>query len=176
MEEILASIRKIISEDEPDGSESGEPESGETAAIPDTVAESAEGDDVLELTERIEEEEDSVSDTNPELAEEVSIDSILAGDEQDSTVASPPKDSDSELVSGKTKSGVTSAMSQFAGALATEKSQAEASLGGGPTLDALVLAVLEPQLKTWLDENLEPLVERLVKEELKRMARRAEDI
>ena len=36
--------------------------------------------------------------------------------------------------------------------------------------------MLGPYLKQWLDENLEPIVERTVKDELKRMARRAEDL
>ena len=74
-----------------------------------------------------------------------------------------------------TKSKVTSAMASFAGALTKDKADNNPVMGGGPTLDALVLGALEPVLKNWLDENLEPLVERLVKEELKRMARRAED-
>ena len=166
MEEILASIRKIISEDETD----------ETAGNPDADAESDKGEDVLELTERVEEEEDSVADTNPEPSEDSMTGSVLSSDEQGLEAASQSKDSAAGLISGKTKSGVTSAMSEFASALASERDAGAPTLGGGPTLDALVLSLLEPQLKAWLDENLEPLVERLVKEELKRMARRAEDV
>ena len=147
MEEILSSIRKIISEDE---DEEG------------TEAQSTEAD-VLELTERVE-EEDSVAKTKTDTAME------------DPTInpASGSAD-DAGLVSSTTKSKVTSAMASFAGALTKDRADNEPVIGGGPTLDALVLGALEPVLKNWLDENLEPLVERLVKEELKRMARRAED-
>ncbi len=152
MEEILASIRKIISDD----GEDGEPvaETGEERTVQD--------DDVLELTDRVEDEESAI---------EHRIDSILAD------AGAAPAGGSEGLVSDTTKTGVTSALSGFAGALSHGKDGGGGPvLPGGPTLDALVLAVLEPQLKAWLDENLEPLVERLVQEELKRMARRAEDI
>ena len=147
MEEILSSIRKIISDDE--GEEGTEAQ--------------ASGTDVLELTERVE-EEDSVAKTKTDTTFE----------DQNTN---PTSDSQEEtgLVSSTTKSKVTSAMASFAGALTKDKADNNPVMGGGPTLDALVLGALEPVLKNWLDENLEPLVERLVKEELKRMARRAED-
>jgi hypothetical protein len=34
---------------------------------------------------------------------------------------------------------------------------------------------LTPELKAWLDANLAPLVEQIVREEIKKMVRRAED-
>ena len=147
MEEILSSIRKIISEDEGEGET-------ETQAS-DT--------DVLELTERVE-EEDSVAKTKTDTAFE-----------DQNTNPTSGRAEEAGLVSSSTKSKVTSAMASFAGALTKDKADSTPVMGGGPTLDALVLGALEPVLKNWLDENLEPLVERLVKEELKRMARRAED-
>ena len=146
MEEILSSIRKIISEDE-DGE--------------GTEAQASEAD-VLELTERVE-EEDSVAKTKSDTTMENQKNPPALGSEEEAG-----------LVSSTTKSKVTSAMASFAGALTKDKPEGPV-IGGGPTLDALVLGALEPVLKNWLDENLEPLVERLVKEELKRMARRAED-
>lgn len=48
-------------------------------------------------------------------------------------------------------------------------------IGGSPTLDAIVREALEPYLKSWLDENLPTLVERIVREEVRRLARRVED-
>ncbi|MDH3473570.1 MAG: DUF2497 domain-containing protein [Rhodospirillales bacterium] len=174
MEEILASIRKIISED--DENEEGS-EAPEATASDDGETKDGDGaeDDVLELTERVEEEEDSVAETNTETEAEDQIDAILAESAADAEPDAAAGKKKEGLVSDKTKSGVSSAMAQFAGALSKEKGQSGPVVGGGPTLDALVLAALEPVLKTWLDENLEPLVERLVKEELKRLARRAED-
>jgi len=50
----------------------------------------------------------------------------------------------------------------------------EMYLGNGNiTLEQLVRELLKPMLQEWLDENLPPLVERLVHEEIKRIAREA---
>lgn len=43
-------------------------------------------------------------------------------------------------------------------------------------LEGLVREALRPQLKAWLDENLPGLVERIVREEVRRMSRRAESV
>jgi uncharacterized protein len=42
--------------------------------------------------------------------------------------------------------------------------------GGGPVLDELVREILRPLLQAWLDENLPELVERLVRAEIARVA------
>jgi cell pole-organizing protein PopZ len=39
------------------------------------------------------------------------------------------------------------------------------------TLDDLVADMLRPMLRDWLDSNLPPLVERLVRQEIERVAR-----
>jgi cell pole-organizing protein PopZ len=44
---------------------------------------------------------------------------------------------------------------------------------GGPTLEDVVRAEIRPLLKTWLDVNLPPLVERLVRAEIERVVGRA---
>jgi uncharacterized protein len=46
-----------------------------------------------------------------------------------------------------------------------------ARMAGGRPLAALVEQTLRPMLKTWLDENLPTLVERLVREEVERISR-----
>ena len=51
----------------------------------------------------------------------------------------------------------------------------EVAIGGGRTLEELVRTSLAPELKAWLDENLPDLVERIVREEVRKMVRRAED-
>ena len=47
-----------------------------------------------------------------------------------------------------------------------------ASLGGERQLQDMAQELLRPMLKQWLDSNLPPLVERLVREEIERVARR----
>jgi cell pole-organizing protein PopZ len=44
---------------------------------------------------------------------------------------------------------------------------------GGPTLEDMVRAELRPMLKEWLDANLPPVVERLVRAEIERVVGRA---
>ena len=43
--------------------------------------------------------------------------------------------------------------------------------GSARTVDDLVEDLLRPMLRSWLDINLPPLVERLVREEIERVAR-----
>ena len=43
--------------------------------------------------------------------------------------------------------------------------------GGGRTIDDVVEDLLRPMLRDWLDDNLPPLVERLVREEIERVSR-----
>ncbi len=159
MEEILASIRKIISEDDP-----------EAGAEEASTAEEAAPDDVLELTERVEDEAGRT--------EEDEIDAILAsvtgGDEmgnRDTAAAGS-----GGLVSPETDAAVTSALSDFAGALMDQGKGQGGPVGDNQALDSLVREALEPYLRGWLDEHLETLVERVLREEIKRMARRAEDV
>ncbi len=45
---------------------------------------------------------------------------------------------------------------------------------GGPTLDDMVREELRPVLKAWLDANLAPMVERLVRAEIERVVGRAD--
>ena len=51
----------------------------------------------------------------------------------------------------------------------------ELSLGGDPTLEALVREALTPLLRNWLDANLPAMVERLVRAEIDRVVARAEE-
>ena len=44
---------------------------------------------------------------------------------------------------------------------------------GGPTIEDLVREEVRPLLKDWLDHHLPPLVERLVRQEIERVAGRA---
>jgi hypothetical protein len=46
---------------------------------------------------------------------------------------------------------------------------------GGITLEEIVRTELKPLLRSWLDKNLPSMIERLVQEELERVARRALD-
>lgn len=150
MDEILASIRRIISEDQKEGGGAG----AESPADRD--------DTVLELTDIVG-DADAVGDTPAAAA-----------------APSPPRtagDSDAEvdlqaLVSGEAARRTSAAFVDLAEQI--ERSGG-AALAGGRTLDELVKDLLRPMLKAWLDENLPPLVQRLVEAEIARLAGRPEE-
>jgi hypothetical protein len=62
--------------------------------------------------------------------------------------------------------GVEEAVSQSFGALANT-----VLTGSQTTLDDLVREMLKPMIRTWLDDNLPTMVERLVRAEIERVAR-----
>ena len=49
-----------------------------------------------------------------------------------------------------------------------------AGTGTGITVEQLVVDLLTPMLRDWLDQNLPGIVERVVEQEVKKLARRAE--
>ena len=151
MEEILASIRKIISEDGEEGEEGEEGEDEVAEAEPEPALEPEpepvfEEDDALELTDEFE----------PEPVDEIAlVDEILE---------------DEGLVSAATTDAVASAFAQLAGA-----SDPNLMLGRADrTLEALVREVMRPLLSTWLEANLPDVVERLVQAEIRKMSNKSD--
>ncbi len=88
-------------------------------------------------------------------------DFILAGTEQPS------------LLADVTQQKTASALSEIARAAVAQRALA---LGNGKTIEDLVREALVPELKMWLDARLGPMVERIVREEIRKMVRRAEDL
>lgn len=148
MDEILASIRRIISEDQEEGG------GGARAEPP------AEGDDtVLELT-------DIVGDAG-------AVEDAPAPPAPPPAVGDSGAVVDLEaLVSGEAARRTSAAFVDLAEQI--ERSGGTA-LAGGRTLDELVKDLLRPMLKAWLDANLPPLVQRLVEAEIARLAGRSEE-
>ncbi len=186
MEEILASIRRIIAED------------GDTAAAPAAVAEKPQrGEEVLELTEVVEEDGTvvSISAGNKKPAVEPPPPPPRAMFDVEAAAppraepepppppppppppAPPPPSFESEverLVSERTAAASVSALSQLS-ALGARDQLGSMPLGdAGRTLEDLVRELLRPMLRDWLDANLPQLVERLVQEEIRRMSREAQ--
>ena len=195
MEEILASIRRIISEDEapaetpaaaaaepqaaPEPEPQRAPAPAETifAAQPEPVAEAepepaAAEEDVLELTELYE---------APPAAESIGdLDVVEAVEEAPAaTEPAPAASSGYDALVGE--SAAASAASAFAGLAASFKKPeaAPAPAGGdmsfvsGNTVEAMVAEMLRPLLKDWLDNNLPGIVQAAVQREVERIARSA---
>ncbi|HVZ29494.1 MAG TPA: DUF2497 domain-containing protein [Asticcacaulis sp.] len=162
MEEILASIRRIISED--DAPEDGaapaapaaEPEPAEAAFEAAPAAEEEPDEDVLELTETYE---------APKAVSIGDIDAFEAEPEPAPAPAPKPKAAAVEggLVSQRTEASAASAFGNLTGALLVPHSDR--------TLEDVTRDLLRPLLQAWLDENLPGIVEEQVRQEVERIAR-----
>lgn len=194
MEEILASIRRIISEDEQGGEKAPAQEPGDAAA--DAPAAAAPADDVLELTEVVNADgsvsslkDEPAAELEPLLEPEPFAEPSFEPEPEPEAAAfvrapreappAPPRDffgdapaDDSGLLSQR---AATSATAAFAGLLGSVSGSRGVHLGdGAKTLEDIVKELLRPMLKDWLDRNLPGMVERLVSREISKIAGRAE--
>jgi cell pole-organizing protein PopZ len=167
MEEILASIRRIISEDEPaanaEAAPEPEPEPEPVAAAPEPLHE-VEEEDVLELTEPIAEPEPPAVESHGDL-------DVYAAEPEPEPVAyhepEPPVRTfadDEPLVGKPAAAASASAFGHLAQRIAMPQN--------GRSLEDVVRELLNPLLKAWLDEHLPAIVQAKVDEEVERIARR----
>lgn len=226
MEEILASIRQIISDDEPEQPADDESPKEEADAEPELESAADEvisesdldalfADPAPAEPEPEEEPSDDLDDgfasvaAEPEPESEPEPEMELDEDEDVLDLASmaepsadmsdepfdPPEDLDfaepepepepdsipepmtaapepvvheplapaAPLLSQQTDSAVSSAFADLASTMLS---------GNARTLEDLVQDMLRPMLKSWLDENLPTMVEKMVREEIERVARR----
>ena len=166
MEEILASIRKIISDENPPV-EAAPAEGAVIEEVPvAVVAPFIPPEDVVELTQMIQ-DDGSVID--------------LSAPEPVVVTPSPPPapiGPAESLVSEPVANTMASKLSSLANTVEIER-LSSAPLGktfignGHRTLEDMVIELMRPLLKDWLDHNLPSVVERLVQKEIERIARRS---
>jgi cell pole-organizing protein PopZ len=173
MEEILASIRRIISEDDApaEGEAAAEAGPAEAApAAPESLADldipSAEppplvlDEDVLELTDRL----DAPA---PEPIEPLAMSDLeVTGPAQawaDIPEDLPPLGDDEPLVGDPAAYSAASAFEALERGILMP--------AAGRTLEDVVRELLRPMMKAWLDENLPSIVEAQVAAEVERIAR-----
>jgi uncharacterized protein len=182
MEEILASIRKIIADDKTGDApaEAAAPEAAEpmakTPTAQEPVAEPIE--DILELTEMVEEAPSPALSVEPEpITEEAPLQvqepifdpppEFPAVSEGDMTMASD------NLISEEAASAAASALSNLASTVQIENVTASIpGIAGGRTVEELVEDAVRPFLKEWLDQNLPTIVDRLVQKEIEKISKR----
>jgi cell pole-organizing protein PopZ len=167
MEEILASIRRIISEDGDGNDVAPAPAPAPAAAKPAVVeAPPKPVDDVLELTNMVPEE--------PSFAPEPSWSDPVPEPPPPRPASRPAPTAyvdDDSLISPQPAAQAAAHFAQMYSNAGIEKAW---PLGNHiRTVEDVVKDLLRPLLKEWLDENLPSLVERLVQRELDRMGRRA---
>ncbi len=175
MEDILASIRRILSEDEPVATPVAEEPPNPVAETPAApAAAEPEPDDVLVLDDSMLVPEpapvaDAESDPEPEpvmLAPSPLVPEPVA-------IPEPPPYASftSDLLGPEAAAAATTSVSNLVRTLATDRSTQV--YHGGPTIEDIVREEVRPLLKLWLDENLPPMVERLVRIEIERVVGRA---
>jgi hypothetical protein len=205
MEEILASIRRIISDDQP---ARPEPNKLEPARQEEARPETAKGepdpmDAVLELTapkrkapephlinddplpNDLDFVDPSSKDAGPKAQDDIDALMNMAMEPEPDPepvaitpqpmpdlphevvvppvppYALPPR-AEERLMSDMTDRAVATAFSGLASTILTQNAR---------TLEDLVREMLKPMIKTWLDDNLPTMVERLVRAEIERVAR-----
>jgi cell pole-organizing protein PopZ len=166
MEEILASIRRMIAE----GDETG-------AAAPDAAQPpGARDEDILELTEMVA-EDGSVVSVRP-MARPAEPPPAAASAESVFRLAPERPDTAVErvepLVSAVSAAATVAALQRLAGLDARERGSDPPPAAPGRALEDVVRDMVRPMLASWLDQNLPQLVERLVRDEIARLARDAE--
>ena len=181
MEEFLASIRRIIAED-------GDAAASAQGAAPPLPSMSGgpRQDEVLELTEVVEEDGSVVSigaksaaPEPPPAPKPPPQPAVFEPDEQELPPPLPREmmnvDDNERLISAEAAAASVASLSQLA-ASRSSSSRGEDVLvsAGGRTIEELVCEMLRPLLKTWLDDNLPQLVERLVQDEINRLVREAQ--
>lgn len=158
IEEILASIRQIIADDDEDGGEQESAPKPEPAPEPEPVPEpepEPEPEEVLELTEAMEDKPEPKPAPEPEpIKESVDIDM-----------------EDTGIVSQKAAEATLSSLSKLTGNMPINRREGY----NGVTVEDIVRELLNPMLRDWVDGNLSPMVERLVQKELEKLARKALD-
>ncbi|HST75671.1 MAG TPA: DUF2497 domain-containing protein [Acetobacteraceae bacterium] len=184
MEDILASIRRILSEDEPPpGTESPEPASPEkaTSEKADPEKASSESDrpgkgskgqdpDVLVLDPSMMVEEPTPNaPVEQAMTQEAQTEPARTPEPISQTVNSDAHGGG--LVAPEAAAAAASSVGTLVRTLTGRSAQLHQ---GGPTLEDLVRDELRPILKQWLDVNLPPLVERLVRIEIERVVGRAD--
>jgi hypothetical protein len=185
MDDILASIRKIISDDEARAQVSSPQAtahpSGRPAMTPPRIGLDGEPklhagarDDVLLLTDLIEEPKSAAVPPPIPLPR---IDPVRAAEMPQPSI-DPARPGDSSLVGGRVAGTTASAFARLNQAVQDSVlPPAAADPGpvvgtGGKTVEELVKETLRPMLKEWLDQNLPQLVERYVEREIVRLTRR----
>lgn len=187
MEEILQSIRKIIAEENDDPSD-------DMSAATGDEDESDIDSDVLELTDAIQ-DDGSVVKVNDDVLDDID-DALENGESEEAATFAPvpepapePQPAPKVQATPKTPApaaapapkptprsdeGLVSAVSIAASAEAMRALKTGGNLGAlpfvsGETVEGLVMQLLRPLLKEWLDVNLPAIVQQEVQREVQRI-------
>lgn len=203
IEEILASIREIISDDDQPAKEEAAPAPAPAPEPEPVPAPAAEVDDILDLAAFAE------APKAPEMPAEDSADPFAGIDFDKPTeqtvdftdpmadmVPEPAPEPEPVAEPEPAPAPIVSSMPDLSSSVSLDtdallgdaaKSASLDSLtklaqniaisraGNGGTLEDIVRDMLKPMLRQWLDSNLPPMIERMVERELERLVKQAMD-
>ena len=173
MEDILASIRRILSEDESGPGDAASPHPGSgPAAVAVPSREELAPDDVLILnSSMLVPEEEEMTASEPHLPTTPATPTSPAPASGHAAAAAPSDlAAASDLVAPEAAAAAASSVGNLVRTLSTERSALVTARG--PTIEDIVRQEIRPLLKAWLDVNLAPMVERLVRVEIERVVGR----
>ncbi len=183
MEEILASIRRIIADDTPEAANAAAAGAAAPSPAPPAAPKSnpaapakamsqddidamladqaADEPGILELSDPVQKAAQA-----PAGFRQVPAGDVMFREQEEEEAAPPsyaaPAPRNDMLLSPETNAAVSAAFGSLASTMLSENSR---------TIEDLVREMLRPMLKAWLDDNLPGLVERMVRSEIERVAR-----
>ncbi len=178
MEEILASIRRIISEDEstPEAVEDAPPEVAaatvpepqpEPAPLPMAAPPAPEPEPSPQPVAKVEPLPPAVlveeEDDDLELTQKVETHGDLDVFDAEPEIAPPPPAAAASLVSAQVAAVTAASFDKLSATIAMP--------AAGRTLEDVVREMLRPMLQQWLDENLPGIVQEAVQAEVDRISR-----
>ena len=152
VEEILDSIKKVIARDNRAGAMAQRRER-EVEGVPET-ADVDNADEVLDLADA------ELVEDDPELEDERAM---MCDDDSDLD--------ESSLITSSVRSSMQENFAALS-MLAEPGAKPQIVRSGETSLEGLVREMLRPMLAEWLDQNLPGMVERMVKAEISRIARK----
>jgi cell pole-organizing protein PopZ len=173
IEEILASIRQIITDDDDKpAAPAPAPVAEKPAPAPEPVNAQSAIDDVFNLTPDM---QTMTPAKAPEPAFEPEPEPIIDMMEPEPpkpVFNAAPEPDMSDILSERTRQSTIASMARLAGNMPINRPKPGMA---AVTLEDIVREMLHPMLRDWMDGNLTPMVERLVQKELEKLARKAMD-
>jgi hypothetical protein len=180
IEEILASIREIISDDDAPAKSAAPAPAPPPPPPPPPPPVKKEDEDVLDLSQFDNKKDpldgidfdkptsmnveftDPLAEIEPEPEPIVSSLSMVA---PAAAVIETPMEPDESLLTDHAKSASMDSLTRLAQNIAISRA------GQGGTLEDIVREMIRPMLRDWLDRNLPPMIERMVERELERLVK-----
>lgn len=175
IEEILDSIRQIISDDDE------QPAPARTSDLTLKGEESSPAEEIIELTQKAEDPLDAFDMGNAAAATPRPVEVELREPEPPPAPVMPSPSvaakSSTPVVTMDTPPDIESLLTQRAAGAAENgfreiAQRAAIDKSGKVTIEDVVREELQPMLREWLDKHMPPMIERLVQKELTRIAER----